>query len=947
MVDCLHNFTPSDLRHLGIRQTHDDLGNATYELDILQHDASTRVRAIFDPSRRQWRCVASVSHDFAAAAATVTVAADTHNIVGTSSNVHRRRSAEASFAATTIAPSWTDHLPDTEHVRFLLATDWASTPLGPMRDWHEDLRIMLYKMLTDPRGASLYWGPDRIAIYNQHCATLLAGAHPRAMGLPYRLMEPVSWLSIKTLMEHCDRTKTAVRIPAIELNVTRNGYLEETYFDGTFAPLFSPSQERVVGIYNVAIEITRQIISDRRSKALHHLADTSSDNNQKPVWKHILEALQMLDRDVPLAILYGAEESVQTKICNLKLEGTLGIAAGHPAAPQSFDLNQDSSCDFAPTMRLAKSSGAPVVYKSQGEALPEALTHDVEWRGYGEASGTIVVIPLFCTGRIVGIIVLGTNPRRAYCDDYKHFVQEFARLAAAAINNSLDSEEAAARQMKLKEELTEMERFIRHIADISPSGLYSVSRQGTIVWANAKFYEVTGLSDKDEDKYSMSFMNCVLAEDVQEALDLWQNAIATSGVISTEIRVKRRWQPPPDADAKVVPEEPAWILSNAIPTYDNSIAGNFIGCVVDISALKWAQRVQADAAEKARDAKRLQEQFIDVTSHEMRNPLSAIMQCADGIVASVRDGELLVRQDPAPAIESIIEAAQTIMLCAFHQKRIVDDILTVSKLDSSMLSISPTLIRPEQVISEALQMFESEFSAFGITRQLVVEPSFHNLEAELVYCDPMRLSQICVNLLTNAIKFTKYAQVRRIQINIGAASSPPQSGVSSGLIWFPTYHAGDAPTVDADDDASNVYLTFTIADSGSGITEDEITKLFNRFVQANAKTHAHYGGSGLGLFISRQLTELMGGMIGAISEPGKGSTFAFYVRAARPTSLEMVGHKVPSLPSNSRRLSLADNAMTAYLPASTESATEILLVEGRLIHRFYSSCVIPVLTTHL
>jgi CheY-like chemotaxis protein len=97
------------------------------------------------------------------------------------------------------------------------------------------------------------------------------------------------------------------------------------------------------------------------------------------------------------------------------------------------------------------------------------------------------------------------------------------------------------------------------------------------------------------------------------------------------------------------------------------------------------------------------------------------------------------------------------------------------------------------------------------------------------------------------------------------------------LQWFPgKARAGlDTPETYNEDELD---LTFEVEDTGKGISEDEMGKLFNRFMQANPKTHVQYGGSGLGLFISRELVELHGGMIGAKSRPGQGSTFAFYLK---------------------------------------------------------------------
>ena len=107
---------------------------------------------------------------------------------------------------------------------------------------------------------------------------------------------------------------------------------------------------------------------------------------------------------------------------------------------------------------------------------------------------------------------------------------------------------------------------------------------------------------------------------------------------------------------------------------------------------------------------------MDVTSHEMRNPLSAILQSADGIVGSMtelktsRYGQVFSLE----VIENTLEAAQTVVLCAQHQVNIINDVLTLSKLDSSMVQITPVVVQPDVVVQATLSMFSRESESHGI-----------------------------------------------------------------------------------------------------------------------------------------------------------------------------------------------------------------------------------------
>jgi signal transduction histidine kinase len=134
------------------------------------------------------------------------------------------------------------------------------------------------------------------------------------------------------------------------------------------------------------------------------------------------------------------------------------------------------------------------------------------------------------------------------------------------------------------------------------------------------------------------------------------------------------------------------------------------------------------------------------------------MLCADGIANSLiefqsRDKSIESCKD---LIESNLDAAQTIVLCAQHQKRIIDDVLTLSKLNSTMLHVSPVQVEVESTVRRTLKMFEGELQAHNINMSFVVEQSFQNAQIEWVFCDPVRLTQVFINLLTNVKASTLY-----------------------------------------------------------------------------------------------------------------------------------------------------------------------------------------------
>lgn len=167
-------------------------------------------------------------------------------------------------------------------------------------------------------------------------------------------------------------------------------------------------------------------------------------------------------------------------------------------------------------------------------------------------------------------------------------------------------------------------------------------------------------------------------------------------------------------------------------------------------------------------ARKSQERFMDITSHEMRNPLSAILQSADGIVSSMLELESSNSKNlPSDILQSTLEAAQTVMLCAQHQARIINDVLTLSKLDSAMVQIAPVAVQPDAVVQATLSMFSRELASLDIGLDFQLANTYKERKIDWVLLDPSRLTQVFINLMTNAIKFTKPQPVRRICVAIG------------------------------------------------------------------------------------------------------------------------------------------------------------------------------------
>jgi signal transduction histidine kinase len=155
----------------------------------------------------------------------------------------------------------------------------------------------------------------------------------------------------------------------------------------------------------------------------------------------------------------------------------------------------------------------------------------------------------------------------------------------------------------------------------------------------------------------------------------------------------------------------------------------------------------------------------------MRNPLSALIGCADEITTSLRDyisnlkktsltENGSVNSDMGPQksfqlLDEAMEAAETIIYCAMHQKRIIDDVLTLSRLDSNLLLVSPEPSQPIQLVRSALKMLEAEVKRADVRLDFIEQETLQSLEVEWTLLDPSRVLQVLINLMTNAIKFTR------------------------------------------------------------------------------------------------------------------------------------------------------------------------------------------------
>ncbi len=375
-------------------------------------------------------------------------------------------------------------------------------------------------------------------------------------------------------------------------------------------------------------------------------------------------------------------------------------------------------------------------------------------------------------------------------------------------------------QKRLEAASQRQEMWLRTILDNIGEGVYSLSVDGAVTYLNKEGERLLGWSL--EDLRGKSLHDCIHhhrpdgtpipADQCLIRQAMHENRLFRSG---DEYFIRK--------DGSLLP-----VKITGAPLLLDGVRLGSVAVFADASEQRQLQQHLLDAKDAAEKAARLKSDFLSTMSHEIRTPLNGVIGMTDLLLDTRLDSE---QTDFARIIKTSADALMAI----------VSDILDFSKIEAGRLAIEATDFSLRQTVESTLDVLSGKRTNDNLLLSSFIAP---DLPDHLIG-DPTRVRQILLNFLSNAIKFTERGHV--------------------------TVSAQVAERTAAAD--GRISLRLAVSDTGIGISAQDQTSLFLPFSQTDSSTTRKYGGTGLGLSITKRLAEAMGGHVGVVSEPGKGSTF--------------------------------------------------------------------------
>lgn len=551
-----------------------------------------------------------------------------HNYDGEKNGPTKCSSSEGQVPArsTTVSPQRTTskpplgavvprgHLGDLEYLKWLRQHDWASSSIGPIEDWPAELRHVCEFALATSDPINILWGEQYTFLYNEAYSVVVGDKHPGAMGRPFKEHFP-QWPEYYKIFDLIRETGQSVRQDTLRRMFVRDGFLEECFFNLLLAPVLA-ADGSVAGVTTRIQEVTQRVIFERRMRILTDINEaTSTMYNLHNLYGAAAGVLDKSKSDIHFAAIYSTDLKDHT--VNLTLEATAGMSEEHNGVPSrddsdvpQFGLNQ--------ALLEACRTREPQTLSTSDNSLTQNNLDRFEEYGVPPCR-EVLIHPLKCfvEGNIAAVMIIGTSPLGKFDDDYRSFLQ----LMTRQIENGITVARGIAREKELhRAQITsEFERRFWRFAENAPVGMYMYNADDVLTFWNSAFEGIIGRSGT-ELAQPLAWMDTIHPDSVADITAVWERYQnhRCEEAITFEVQFKKPWTSQGDG----VKLDRTWALGILQPEYseDGKLKGT-LGCITDISSVRWAEKIQSARLSEVIEQKRQQENFLDVTSHEMSKSL--------------------------------------------------------------------------------------------------------------------------------------------------------------------------------------------------------------------------------------------------------------------------------------------------------------------------------------
>lgn len=720
--------------------------------------------------------------------------------------------------------------------------DWSKTPLGPSESWSATLRTVVRLLTANAHPMVLWWGPKHTTFYNDAWSSIFGWGHASALGQPGGECWKEQWPALAPVIEKSFRSGDAAWVEDLAIELHRHGFPEEAHVTLSCSAVpDDAAPSGIGGVLATAHEITQMVLAERRMATLHELsARVAEAQNQRDACAIAAETLAMRSLDVPFALLYLVDADGK----HARLAGAGGVPLGYDVSPHSIDL-ENATEDGWPMAAAVRTQAMQVVTN-----LPERFrtVPSGPWSAPPN-TGMVWAIPSDRRSTPAGLMAVGLSSCLPLDEAYLLFLGSAqAQITAAIARARAQEEEPTHADMRFGEdeakaplesgarsELRSPPTLMSAPTDRhdelgpQPASLFTLFTQAPLPICVLRGEDLV-FEMANEPYLEMIGRSAIVGRPLFDVFPELRDQAAGNHTIADMLRRVMTTREPFEAR-----ELPTTLMLKGVMT---SAFFNFV-CAPIRSPSDTVDRIMVVASEvteqvvarrraehaevQLRDTIALRDAFLTGAAHELRTPLTTLGFQADGLIH-------LLQQAPVGdrTAERCLPRAEKLRDQADRVASLIEDMIDVFSLRRENLQLVPTTLDLAEIARTLIERLSKDAKQAHATIQLRAEPSVGRW-------DRRRIEQILTHLLSNAVKF------------------------------------GGGQPIDIDIGGSSKHARIVVKDRGLGIASEDHERVFGRFVRLAPTTN--FGGFGLGLWVVRELSEVMGGSVRVESQPGVGATF--------------------------------------------------------------------------